>query len=71
MSNQPETPFDSIENAKDYVKLLQQTVADARQEIATDLLGKLCINPSAFSGIHRKPAASTMPRIASGALPEP
>jgi hypothetical protein len=37
MSNQPETPFDSIENAKDYVKLLQQTVADARQEIATDL----------------------------------
>ncbi|PYX33544.1 MAG: hypothetical protein DMG80_05645 [Acidobacteria bacterium] len=35
MSSQPETPFDSIENAKDYVKLLQQTVA--RQEIATDL----------------------------------
>jgi formiminotetrahydrofolate cyclodeaminase len=37
MSSQAETPFDSIENAKDYVKLLQQTVADARQEIATDL----------------------------------
>jgi hypothetical protein len=37
MGNQPETPFDSIENAKDYVRLLQETVADARQEIAADL----------------------------------
>ena len=37
MGSQPESPFDSIENAKDYVRLLQETVADARQEIAADL----------------------------------
>ncbi len=37
MDSQPKTPFDSIENAKDYVRLLQETVADARQEIAADL----------------------------------
>jgi hypothetical protein len=37
MDRQPEAPFDSIENAKDYVRLLQETVADARQEIAADL----------------------------------
>jgi hypothetical protein len=37
MDKQPEAPFDSIENAKDYVRLLQETVADARQEIAADL----------------------------------
>lgn len=37
MASQPDGPFDSIENAKDYVRLLQETVADARQEIAADL----------------------------------
>jgi hypothetical protein len=37
MDKQPEAPFDSIENAKYYVRLLQETVADARQEIAADL----------------------------------
>jgi hypothetical protein len=37
MTRQPETPFDSIENAKDYVRLLQEAVASARQEIAADL----------------------------------
>jgi hypothetical protein len=37
MDSQPKTPFDSIENAKDYVRLLLETVADARQEIAADL----------------------------------
>ena len=37
MGSQPEGPFNSIENAKDYVRLLQETVADARQEIAADL----------------------------------
>ena len=31
------TPFDSIENAKDYIRLLEETVAEARQEVATDL----------------------------------
>ena len=37
MGSQPESPFDSIENAKDYVRLLLETVADARKEIAADL----------------------------------
>ena len=37
MDSQPETPFDSIENAKDYIRLLLETVADARQEVASDL----------------------------------
>ncbi len=37
MTRQRETPFDSIENARDYVRLLQEAVAAARQEIAADL----------------------------------
>ncbi|HWZ81794.1 MAG TPA: hypothetical protein VNW47_04180 [Terriglobales bacterium] len=37
MSNHSETPFESIENARDYIRLLQQTVAEARNEIASDL----------------------------------
>jgi hypothetical protein len=37
MSNHPETPFESIENARDYLRLLQETVAEARIEIASDL----------------------------------
>ena len=37
MASQRETPFDSIENAQDYVRLLQEAVATARQEIAGDL----------------------------------
>lgn len=44
MGSHPETPFDSIENAKDYIRLLQETVADARKEIASDL--------AAASGAH-------------------
>jgi formiminotetrahydrofolate cyclodeaminase len=31
------TPFDSIENAKDYIRLLEETVAEARAEVAADL----------------------------------
>ncbi len=37
MSSRPETPFDSIENAQDYLRLLLEAVADARNDIATDL----------------------------------
>jgi uncharacterized membrane protein YccC len=37
MSSRPETPFDSIENAQDYVRLLLETIVDARNEIAADL----------------------------------
>jgi hypothetical protein len=37
MNNHPETPFDSIENAHEYVRLLLETIAEARAEIASDL----------------------------------
>ena len=37
MNSQPETPFDSIENAHEYVRLLLETIAEARAEIAADL----------------------------------
>ena len=37
MSSLPETPFDSIENAQDYLHLLLEAVVDARNEIAADL----------------------------------
>jgi hypothetical protein len=33
----PETPFDSIENAQDYLHLLLEAISDARQDIAADL----------------------------------
>ena len=33
----PETPFDTIENAQEYVQLLLETIAEARKDIATDL----------------------------------
>ena len=32
-----ETPFDSIENARDFLTLLAQTVLEARLEIEADL----------------------------------
>jgi hypothetical protein len=37
MSSHPETPFDSIENAQDYVRLLLEAIVDARNEIAADM----------------------------------
>ena len=37
MKRHPETPFDSIENAKDYVGLLLETVVEARAEVDADL----------------------------------
>jgi formiminotetrahydrofolate cyclodeaminase len=32
-----QTPFDTIENAHDYVRLLVEAIAEAKSEIATDL----------------------------------
>lgn len=32
-----QTPFDSVENAHHYVRLLVETIAEAKGEIATDL----------------------------------
>ena len=37
MSSRPETPFDSIENAQDYLRLLLEAIVDARNEIAADM----------------------------------
>lgn len=38
MGSQPETPFDSVENAREYVRLLREAIAAARQDIAADLV---------------------------------
>ncbi|HSB76207.1 MAG TPA: hypothetical protein VLC12_11185 [Terriglobales bacterium] len=37
MSYESETPFDSIEGAQEYVKLLSQTVLEAKQAVQADL----------------------------------
>jgi hypothetical protein len=34
-----QTPFDTVENAHDYVRLLVEAIAEAKSEIATDLAG--------------------------------
>ena len=34
---QPETPFDSLESAHEYVRLLIEAIADARKDVAADL----------------------------------
>lgn len=36
LSHQPETPFDSLEGAHEYVGLLLETIAEARNELAAD-----------------------------------
>jgi len=33
----PQTPFDSVENAHQYVRLLVETIAESKSEIAADL----------------------------------
>jgi hypothetical protein len=37
VNSEPEAPFDSIENAHEYVRLLLGTISEVRQEIASDL----------------------------------
>lgn len=39
MPRLPETPFDSVESAREYVRLLVEVIAEARQEIAADVGG--------------------------------
>jgi hypothetical protein len=34
----PQTPFDSVENAQQYVRLLVEAIAEAKNEIAADLV---------------------------------
>jgi formiminotetrahydrofolate cyclodeaminase len=37
VSNPVQTPFDSVENAHQYVQLLVEAIAEAKSEIVTDL----------------------------------
>jgi hypothetical protein len=37
LDNRLQTPFDSVENAHDYVRLLTESLAESKGEIATDL----------------------------------
>jgi len=37
LSRQPETPFDSIENARDYLRLLRDTVAEVKRDVEADI----------------------------------
>ena len=37
MSSRPESPFDSIENAHEYVRLLLENIAEAREDVGADL----------------------------------
>jgi uncharacterized membrane protein YccC len=37
MNYRPETPFDSIEDTHQYVELLLEAIAEARQEVETDI----------------------------------
>ncbi len=37
MKTPPQTPFDSIENAHDYIRLLVEAIAESKSEIAADI----------------------------------
>jgi hypothetical protein len=37
LTRPPQTPFDSVENAHQYVRLLAEAIAEAKGEIAADL----------------------------------
>jgi hypothetical protein len=44
VADQPETPFDSIESAHDYVGLLLETIVEARKDIEDDLAAAVAAN---------------------------
>ena len=46
MSQPLSTPFDTIESAQDFVRLLGETIAEAKQEISEDLARDLQSPPS-------------------------
>ncbi len=37
MSYEPETPFENIESAKEFIALLAETIADARKDIEAEI----------------------------------
>jgi hypothetical protein len=45
VSNPLQTPFDSVENAQQYVRLLVEAIAEARNEIAADLDATVTVKP--------------------------
>ncbi|MGA9352662.1 MAG: hypothetical protein WBV46_03155 [Terriglobales bacterium] len=38
MAHQPEAPFESLESAHEFVRLLLETTADAKKELAADII---------------------------------
>jgi hypothetical protein len=41
MSQSSQTPFDTIESAQDFIRVLAETISEARQDIETDLAREL------------------------------
>jgi len=39
VGSHPQTPFDSVENAHEYVRLLREAIAEAKRDVAADLAG--------------------------------
>ena len=37
MAYRPDTPFDSVESAHEYVRLLEEAIAEAKRDVASDL----------------------------------
>jgi hypothetical protein len=37
MGSHPQTPFDSVESAHEYIRLLREAIADAKREVAADI----------------------------------
>lgn len=38
MTTQPETPFDSLESAHEYIRLLLETISEAQKDLAADIV---------------------------------
>jgi hypothetical protein len=45
MSDPLQTPFDSVENAHQYVRLLVEAIVEAKSEVAADLNGAVTAKP--------------------------
>ena len=45
MSDALQTPFDTVENAQQYVRLLVEAIAEAKSEIAADLNAAVAARP--------------------------
>ena len=52
MSHQPETPFDSVEGAHEYVRLLLETIEDAKAELAADIAASTAKPDRRLEALH-------------------